>query len=174
MAAIFTPEDGTGIEDANAFITVAFFKQYHADRGVLIASGGGDIEKAIVRATDFMIARWVFVGHRNSSLQGLHWPASDAQYYDGRFAIGVPIEVQQSCADYAKIELDSPGSLTITPTYDTSGANVTMKREKVGPIEEETAFGGNGIKVTFKKFPIPDRRLMRTGLVINGNSLLRI
>lgn len=174
MAAIFTPEDGSGIEDANAYITVAFFKQYHSDRGILIAAGGGDIEKAIVRATDYIIARWRFVGQRLSDLQGLHWPAANAQYLDGRYASGVPIEVQQSCADYAKIELDSPGSLPLTITYDASGANVIKTREKVGPIEEEVEFGNSGLKSTFKKFPIPDKRLTRTGLVITGGSLLRV
>lgn len=170
----FIVEDGSGIEDANAYIDVDFFKAYHKDRGILIAAGGGDIQKAIVRATDYIIARWRFVGQRNSSLQGLHWPANNAQYYDGRYATGVPIEVQQSCADYAKIELDNPGSLPLTITYDDSGANVTMKREKVGPIEEETEFGNSGLKSNYKKFPIPDKRLTRTGLVITGGSLLRV
>lgn len=170
---MFIVEDGTGVVDANAYITVAFFKAYHKDRGTTITSGGGDIEKAIVRATDYMTARWRFVGLQSTSEQGLHWPAENAFYFDGRVAVDVPIEVQQSCADYALIELNSPGSLAPAPTVDESGASVTMKREKVGPIEEETQFGSSGVKHTFKKFPIPDKRLVKAGLVTNGMSLLR-
>lgn len=170
---MFIAEDGTGIVDANAYIDVDFFKDYHKDRGNEVTSGSGDIQKAIVRATDFMEARWRWVGTQASTEQGLHWPAFNAFYPDGRVATEVPIEVQQSCADYSLVELNTPGSLTVTPEYDASGSLVTAKREKVGPIEEETEFGQSGIKQTFKKFPIPDRRLIRSGLVIAGGQLLR-
>ena len=48
-------EDGTGIEDANGLITVAFADSYFADRGAS-AWGGTDEVKgiAIIKATDYM------------------------------------------------------------------------------------------------------------------------
>lgn len=169
----FILEDGTGVEDSNAYIDVVFYKDYQKTRGVTVTQGGGAIQAAIIRATDYMEARWRFVGFRETNDQGLHWPALDAFYYDGRVANDVPIEVQESCADYTKIELDTPGGLLISSTYDESGGVVLEKREKVGPIEEETKFGDGGAKQTFKKFPGPDQRLKRAGLVLSGSQLLR-
>ena len=171
----FTVEDGTSVNGANAYVTADYFKAYHKDRGTTITSGGGDIQAAIIRATDFMSARWLFVGVQLNSTQGLHWPARDARYRDGRL-IGsdeVPVEVMESCAEYAKRELDSPGALTTDPTYEDSNAIVVKSRDKVGPIEEEREFGSQGSPQTWRKFPKPDELLRRTGLVITGNRLLR-
>ena len=51
-------EDGTGIKSANTYGSVAEFKAYHALRGNTIAAGTGDIEKALVRATDYIENRF--------------------------------------------------------------------------------------------------------------------
>lgn len=171
----FVQEDGTGLDNANAYISVAYFKSYHADRGTIITSGSGDIQAAIVRATDFMESRWRFVGVKKNTTQCLHWPAIDAYYTDGRLVASdeVPKTIQQSCADYTKIELDTPGGLTTAPTYDDTNVPVTKRRDKVGPIEEEREFGASGNPKTWRKFPKPDERLRRAGLVITGNRLLR-
>lgn len=170
----FIQEDGTGVAGANAFISVAFLKGYHSDRGNAVTAGTSTIEDAIVRATDYMFARWGFVGTKKTAAQGLHFPASKGRYKDGSSVPDYPIEPQQSCADYALVELNTPGKLAPAPTYDDSGANVTLFREKVGPIEEETQFGGSGVKRTYRKYPVPDGRLKRVGLVTNDGRLWRI
>lgn len=171
----FTPEDGTGLAAANAYIDVAFFKSYHSDRGTIITSGAGDIQSAVVRATDFMQARWLFVGVKKEKTQALHWPAIDAYYRDGRLvdSTTVPVEVKQACAEYAKRELDSPGGLTADPSYDDTNVGVTKRVDKVGPIVEEREFGGSGIPKAWRKYPKPDGLLSRSGLVVSGNRLLR-
>mgnify|MGYP003647616011 CR=1 FL=1 len=51
-------EDGTGIKSANVYGSVVEFKAYHALRGNTITAGTGDIEKALIRATDYIENRF--------------------------------------------------------------------------------------------------------------------
>jgi hypothetical protein len=51
-------EDGTGILSANAYGDNVEFKAYHADRGNAFTGGGGDIDKACIRATDYIENRF--------------------------------------------------------------------------------------------------------------------
>lgn len=66
----FTVEDGTGVSGANAYTTVAEYKNFHTERGtqsVLDADfTDPEIQQAIVRATDFIEQRWGlrFLGQR--------------------------------------------------------------------------------------------------------------
>ncbi len=63
----FIIEDGTGIASANAYISVAEFKSYHADRGTDVTSlATADVQQAVVKATDFIEQRWGdrFLGNR--------------------------------------------------------------------------------------------------------------
>lgn len=170
----FTVEDGTGVAGANAYCTVAFYKAHQKDRGVAVTQGGGEIEVAIVKATTYMESRWRFVGVRKTAAQGAHFPASHGFYWDGRVVPNdeVPIEVQESCADYTLIALTE--ELAPAPTFDDSNAIITKRREKAAVVEEEYEFGGGGTPRTFRKYPIPDRRLMNAGLVVNGNAMLRV
>lgn len=166
----FVVEDGNGLSTANAFITVAFFKDYHEDRGNDISALIPDskIEQLIVKATDYINRRFgrKFVGRRAYEGQGLSWPRAGAYYLSGWAAEGVPVEVRQATAEYALRA--NAGDLAPDLTYDQTNAPVTEREERAGPIVERYKFGGGGMASTFRKYPLADSLL--TELLVGGGS----
>lgn len=155
----FTLEDGTGVEDANAYIDEAFADDHHTDRGntAWAAGASGDKQAAIIRATDYVDKRFgqKFRGFKESRSQGLEWPrlsAFDNDDYLFNSTDAIPRQLKRAVAEYALIALQLGALLPIPArpfsTIDPSTGEVVTnaagqvigKREKVGPIEEETRF----------------------------------
>lgn len=130
-----------------------------------------NIEKAIVVATDYLDHRFRFVGEKSRVDQRTQWPRISAEDANGDLRSGIPSEVKEACAEYAFVAL-STGALNPTPTRDDSGVAVKLKREKVGPIEEETEFVESAT-YALPKYPVADQRLKASGLVIAGRQLRR-
>lgn len=158
----FVVEDGDGLELANAYVAVAFVDTYHEDRGRTDWAGFSTAikEDSIVRATDYIEWRFgtKFRGTRRGQSQGLEWPRISAfdndDFLYNNPLDAVPRQLQKATAEYALIAarqgelapnpplptgdetLDGTAS---TATENTSGI-VTAKRERVGPLEEETKY----------------------------------
>jgi len=154
---------------ANGYISTSFFKTYHKDRGNSFSAGSSDIQKAIVRASDYLDTRFQFVGDRSQSSQSTEWPRIDAFDVEERLVNGIPEEVQEATAEYALISLTS--TLSPSPTYDERGQGVTLVKEVVGPIEQEVRY--NSSAFTLPKYPPADLKLIRRGLVIRGGVMRR-
>lgn len=139
--ATLTVEDGTGRTDADAFISLAYFKAYCDKRGKSYASyADALIEEAIVRATDYLSEsyRWRGFklkerGHRDGE-QALAWPRSYVWDRNGYTVAQdeVPTEIEKATAEVTFYELGSPGG--IQPTYT---PHDRVKSEKVGPLATE-------------------------------------
>jgi len=156
----FVVEDGTGLETATSYISEAFVDGYHLDRGNSKWEDFSSAEKqsALIRASDYVDKRFGkrFVGFRERKEQALEWPRMDAFDADG-FLLNsvddVPRNLQKAVAEYALraaiCGVLAPDPLLPTPkqnmesgedddrTASQSGA-VVRKKEKVGPLEEET------------------------------------
>jgi hypothetical protein len=129
--------------------TVAAADAYHAARANT-AWAGDDVAKqaALIRASVYIDGRYrkllasgvwqsLFPGVKTEGRgQAREWPRTGAFDYEGNSipADQVPIEVEQATYEAALRELVEPGSLS--PDYVASS---TVKRQKVGPIEEEFA-----------------------------------
>ncbi len=158
----FTPEDGSGKDDANSYVDVAFADGYFADRGQTQwgTAAQADREVALIKATDYIDKRFgpMFKGYRRAKQQALEWPRLDAYDEDGFAYDGIdiiPRTLQKACAEYALRALQngplapdpaamfpvedktssSPGSIT-----QATGGAVTKQKSKVGPIEEEFGY----------------------------------
>lgn len=129
----FTPEDGTGLEAANAYIDVAFFDAHHADRGRDVTALSATVKQtAIVRATDYIDKRFgrKFRGTRRGKRQGLEWPRLDAFDNDDFMLDGVdivPRQLKKACAEYAIRAIQyatelAPDPLRPAPNQDLSDA----------------------------------------------------
>lgn len=97
---------GSATPNANAYITVAEFKAYHDDRGgSYSAFTDPQIEKAIVRATDYIDQNWNFLGLRTFSPdQELEWPRSGVYTRPELDLIddqATPKAVKYACAEIA-------------------------------------------------------------------------
>lgn len=159
----FEVEDGTGLANANAFISVEFFDSYHEDRGHTAAAGISDEDKetCIVRATDYINKRFgrKMRGSRRGSSQALCVPRLGMYDDDGlnfpEATSGIPLALAQATAEYALraavySEL-APDPVLIVPTQDFTGADlpavpdgpagpVTSTSEKVDVIEESVSY----------------------------------
>ena len=153
----FTLEDGTGVAGANALITVAFFREYHTDRG----RAGVDVttipdataQALIIRATDFIVKRWgeSFKGCRLTDTQGLPFPREDI-YIDGveQPEDAVPLGIQQAAAEYALRANDvlqlAPDAPLAFAREDASGTEVAgsgvvvEKEERADVLSERTRY----------------------------------
>lgn len=142
-------EDGTGLPDAESYISVEEFKSY-ADAHGLPYSTSTDvqIEAGLRRGTAYIdgkytmqnsCGRWesMFSGAKaQGRAQALQWPRSGATDSDGMQIASneVPREIKGATAEAALREIALPGSLS--PDYV---AARSIKREKVGPLETEFA-----------------------------------
>jgi len=163
-------EDGTVVADANAYVTIAFVDSYHELRANVEWTNATKAKKvaAIVQATDYTDSRWRFVGTRADEDQTLEWPRDDATDANGNDQEdNVPLVVKQTVAEYALRAITAP--LMPDPTVDEeNGKFIIYKREKVGPLEEETRFSEYRGRSTLRPYPTADRRLAMSGLVLTG------
>jgi hypothetical protein len=174
----FVLETGAGVPGANSYAAVAAFQTYHEDRGNSLVKPGTDppedysdeeIEQALIKATDYLDAKFEFVGYRTLSTQSLEWPRSSAYYnHDGRIISGLPSELVVVCYELAYRALST--SLMPDPTYETSGLRLTHKRTKVAVLETEWTAANGGQPVQFKDFPF-ERRL--EPIIVSRGFMLR-
>jgi len=148
-------EDGTGLEDAEAYASVSFADTYHAARGNEAWLDLVDVEKEAVlrKAADYLTStyrlRWI--GYRLTATQALDWPRANALMADAYVeedadpiyypSDAVPVAVQRANAELAL------KALTVDLSPDTSGGRLTS-REKVYVIEVEYQ-DGDAVAPTF-------------------------
>lgn len=172
-------EDGTGLTTANAYVTRAYCTTYHELRSNALwaESSESDQVSAIILATDYLDYRWTFIGEKLTAEQALAWPRSNAIGADRiLYEDVVPEAVKRACAEYALRVLGDGAALALLapdPLTDATGAFVTLKREKLGPLEEETRFSANSPRSSLKPYPAADRLLKAAGLVVSAQRTIR-
>lgn len=137
-----TVEDGTGLADADAFVSLEDCDTYCTAHGLTAWTGEpsspADLkEAAIRRATAYLSNSFTWKGSRlNGRAQALAWPRSDVEDEEGETVASdeVPVEVVSACCEIASRELATPGFMTPDVTLTDR-----VKREKIGPIETEYA-----------------------------------
>lgn len=121
----FIVEDGTGLVDANSYVTVQEYRDYATDRGRDVTTEiDADIQGYLVEATDYVDLSYTFKGEPTFDIQALKFPRT----IDDE-DVGVPLKIK-----YAVIEMAFSEAAGVSLFID-SEKNVTMKKEKVGPIE---------------------------------------
>lgn len=111
-------EDGTGLPNAESYVSVADCVAYAVSRGLSFAeSPPDDAEAALRRATTWIDGQFGarFTGRKtNGRAQALQWPRTDATDADG-FDIAsdeVPDEIIRATCEAAIRELATPGALS--------------------------------------------------------------
>lgn len=168
MAANFIVEDGTIVSGANSFAPVAYADQYFLDRSITTWIGATDVKQsALVRATDYVNTRFKFKGCRYGDIldtvidQPLEFP---------RDVLGpLPDKLLRATCEYALRAL----SVTLAPdvTVDDTGRAITSKTEKVGPLEEITAYQTGGAIYVFRPYPAAD--ILLRDLLVSRNQVIR-
>jgi hypothetical protein len=169
--AFSVQDDNGSVVDANAYVTVAFFKAYHDDRGQSY-SGFNDtqIQQAVVRATQYLDGRFTFVGYVPDPDQTTQWPRVDARDNNDRVRIGIPREIKNSTSEYALIALSA--NINPTPTRDESGATVSAYSKRAGPVSKSVEYA-EGAVFKLPKYPVADNWLFSSGLVERSGRIHR-
>lgn len=169
MALVVQNDSGT--EEAFAYIDVAFFRTYHELRGrAVTAFTDAQIEPAIVRATDFLDRKFIFVGDRLNTDQTTEWPRLSAYDRDDKIVNGIPLAVKQATAEYAFIALTQ--DLMPNPEIDSTGRTVQSKSSSVGPLAEAVTYTA-GAPYELPRYPVADRILQARGLVMGRGRIYR-
>lgn len=97
-------------------------------------------------------------GGLDGGSQPLSFPRLGLVDRAGVRVLGIPLKLKQAAAEYAdraRVALLAPD-----PDVDATGASIKKKREKAGPIEEETEYvEGTHMQVVLKPYPAADRLL---------------
>lgn len=156
---------------ANAYITAAFFREYHADRGRDYSDTTDHpdttVQAWIVQASQYADVRFGYVGYRYSADQTTEWPRSSAYNDRGDRVVGIPLALQQAVAEYA-LRAQS-GDLLADPERDGSGQEVKSKSETVGPISERIEYVEYG-GLVMPIYPLADNILKAAGLIESGGA----
>lgn len=155
----FVVENGTGLPDANSYVSVAEADAYHADRGNNAWTGAEAVKQAaLVRATDYIEQiygeRWQ--GAPVSMSQALSWPRGGVANVPADI---VPVRLKQAVCQLA---LEAVSGIELNPTLDRA-----IKKEKIGPLETEYMNNASSGEVR----PAIDgllRALLRGGNGLNG------
>lgn len=168
----FTVQNDSGsVAQANAYVTVAEFKAFQDDRGGNYAAYSDSlIEKAVVRATDFLDTRYSFVGVQRDVGQGTQFP----RWLEGKEFSATYVKLPQSGIPRALkhatslLAMRSLGGVVLLPdpTFNVAGQVVGVKK-KVGPIETDTQYAevAPGMQQEAPKFPDVDLLLRNAGLL---------
>lgn len=157
-------ENGSGLPDAEAFISVADADTYFTNRGVTAWAGSATVkEQALRKATDYMQGRYGhrWKGSRKFSTQALAWPrvgVLDADDFSVSDSI-VPTPVKNACAELAM------RSLTTTLLPDDSSPGIKSEAVSIpGPISKSVQYAGSKTKTPY--FPAVDD-MLRAFLISN-------
>lgn len=161
MAVTLTPEVGSGLDDANSYIDVAYADQYHENLGHGVWAGLISDEKKIglIRATAYVDVRFgpVFLGRRLTKQQALEWPRISAHDDDGFALTGVdaiPRALQKAVAEYGLrahiYKTLAPDPIRAAPEQDLSStgprpessprSQIRRQKSVVGPLTQETQY----------------------------------
>lgn len=130
-----TVETGTGLADAESYVSVAEFKAY-ADKFGHSYTDYSDalIEQALRRATVWLDARYRkrFKGIWTTTTQRLEWPRSGVWYrFNDIDPYTIPDQLKNALCEVALRELADPGGLSPDTGTD------AIKRDRVGDTETE-------------------------------------
>lgn len=102
-----TVEDGTGIADAESYVSVATFQTWATKRGYTLPAGTSDIEALLRKAVDF-IERKTFIGEIEFSDQGLSFPRLITDIYGVAVSTNVPAKLKTAQMFLALESMNGP------------------------------------------------------------------
>lgn len=135
-------EDGTGLNNANSYISVADCGLYHDKMGNTLWTGSDSAkEVALRRATQYIDNNYRFIGYIKEETQSLSWPRYGAIDYDGRtFDDIVPQKIKDAVSELALSALSG----NLETNLDSSNY---IKRQRVGELEIEYKEGSPTYKI---------------------------
>ena len=132
---MFIIEDGTGVENANSYVTVQDFRDYWTDRGTdYTTKTDTEIENSLVLATQYIDKNFRYIGRKSTSIQRLQWPRYWAYDPEGYAYSGLPDDLISATCEAGSIITGG------TQLFANTEEGVTEKTENVGPVQTTYKF----------------------------------
>ena len=119
-------EDGTGLPNADSYVSVEFADNYFSARGVSswTTLTTAVKEQCLIKATDFIDNIYQWKGKKTTNEQSLRFPRTNLFDYEGQEIDGVPTCLKQAVCDAALIT--------------TNGAELFQTKNENGDVVSET------------------------------------
>lgn len=126
-----TVEDGTGLADADSYVSVDFADSYYSGRGYSDWSSleTEDREQLLVKATDFIDSVFDWYGKKASYEQALNFPRLNLIDPSGYTVEGVPLQVKHAVCEAVKILVSG------SDLFRTLSENGAVVSEKIGELQ---------------------------------------
>lgn len=155
-------EDGTGVANANSYVSVADFKTYALARKITVPSATDDCEALLIKAMDYLeIIR--FRGVLKLDAQPLQWPRTTVDCWNMIMPVAFSINLAKAQCVLA----------VAAQTIDLLPATAANRR---GPLISQSVYGAVsqtfGLPTAGADFTpyIPQIRLLLRGLLANDGS----
>lgn len=134
-----TLENGTGLETADAFASVAQVRSYADSRGLTLPPADVGVERLLRRASDYLLSREsLFSGKRLKASQALPFPRKGATVHGEALAEdAIPATLIQASCQIACDLVDIEDALPL-------GTGREVIQSTVGPISTTYASTGRG------------------------------
>lgn len=160
-----TVEDGTGLADADAYVSVSYVDAYAAKHGNPQSWAHNTLpqkEEKIRLATQSIdldnFGLWL--GYKKVATQALDWPRSGARDEDGRRIDeeSLPSRLEEATAELS-MEFAAGNSVPLTSQSDSS--LIIRERKKLDVLEIETEYASPKRQSTISSYPRVSRLLSR-------------
>ena len=120
-------EDGTGLPNADSYVSVEFADSYFSARGV---SGWESLsteqkEQSLICATDFIESIYQWYGKKATSEQALRFPRVNLVDYEGQSIEGIPTCLKQAVCDASMLKANG------TELFQTKNENGDVVSETI-------------------------------------------
>ena len=122
-------EDGTGLPNADSYVTVEFADAYFSARGFTdwAELTQAKKEQALIKGTDYVDNIFQWYGKKEFEGQSLRFPRINIKDYEGEDIVGIPNCLKQAVCDASLIA--TSGEL-----FQTQEANGNVVSEKIGEL----------------------------------------
>jgi len=138
-------EDGTGVTNANSYVTDVEYTNYATSRGLTVGADATIREQELIAATDFLESfRNQYQGTKTASTNVLQFPRNNV-FIDDSLLSGnaIPIELKRAQMESGVVE--SSAQLT------TNKPNENIQSEKVDVIEVSYYSGGKAVSQKYQR-----------------------
>jgi hypothetical protein len=150
---MFALEDGTGIQDANAYVDTSYVEGYLMGERLarFTALTENEKEAAIIAGSQLVDISYDWIGNRKSLEQGLNWPRTEAELH-GFIVEGIPTAVKKATCEAVYL------SMTEESLYNNENDR-EIQSEQVDVIKVSYVNPKDMVKETVTRFEILDKIL---------------
>ena len=120
-------ENGTGLPNADSYVSIEFADSYFSARGVSgwVALTQTQKEQALIKGTDFIDSIYQWYGKKATSEQSLRFPRVNLRDYEGQEIEGIPNCLKQAVCDASMLSANG------TELFQTKNENGDVVSETI-------------------------------------------